>query len=245
MFLPTFVSGPPLPSLHRLPLGQRSGPQFCRASAAVEAAPGVAAVSLDNEREGGSVIQISGQDKPFLLRQLNELVAEAGFSPQRINLLELSEDDAATAEYILDSTISEDDIAALRAKAESVWASADPHPPVVEKDGATLVEYNVPDKRPLPEEVVEQGMWFDVDPYAHRDWTTLTCIVPTGSDSHLKMMKAMADQKINIIFATIRSVAPCDAGYVTDVYLLQTMAGEPLAEGERIILHNAFVDVFV
>lgn len=243
--LPAFLPGYGLtsPSTRR---HQLSRPNACRATASVSTAPSNVDVSIDNGREGGSVISLSGEDKPFLLRQLNAAIAEGGFRPQRINLLELSDDTPATAEYILDTTISDDDLAALRGKVETVWASAEPHPPVsAEGETTKLVSYNVPDRHALPEEAVEKGMWFDVDPYAHRDWTTLTCIVPAGVDSHEKMMKCIAEQKLNIIFATIRSVAPCDAGYTTDVYLLQTMAGKPMAEGERVALHNAFVDVLV
>lgn len=243
---PAFLPGSGLPSsgTHRL---QFSRPHICRASASVSTAPSTVGVSVDNGREGGSVITLSGDDKPFLLRDLNAAVAEAGFEPKRINLLELSEDTPATAEYLLDTTISDADVSALRARVEAVWAGAAPHPPAAsgEEEEERLVAYNVPDKHPLPVEAVEAGMWFDVDPYAHRDWTTLTCIVPSGVGSHEKMMKCMAEQKLNIIFATVRSVAPCEAGYTTDVYLLQTMAGEPMAESERVNLHNAFVDVLV
>jgi predicted amino acid-binding ACT domain protein len=221
----------------------------CRASASVETASSTpVTVSVDNSREGGrSVIRLTGEDKPFLLRGLTAAVEEAGFRPTRINVLEMAPDEPVTGEFFLDASITDADVEALRAKVASVWADAPAHAPVAE-DGASgrkLVPYEMGEAKRLPVEAVESGVFFYVDPFAHADWTTLTIICPTEKGIAREVMSVLAEEKLNIIFATIRSVTASDSGVAPDIYLLQTVARQPLGEGARVRLNNCIVDVLL
>jgi hypothetical protein len=203
-------------------------------------------VTVDNSGEDQrSIIRISGEDKPFLLQHLTVAVEEAGFVPTRINVPEFVTDQPVMSEFFLGNSIHEADVVALRAKVESVWADAPGHAPVAEGDSGEVkaVPYEYVEYDKIPEEVVEKGMFFNVDPYAHADWTTLTAICAVQKGVAQKMMTVFDEDNLNIIFASIRSVDASDSGVATDVYLLQTLSGKPLGERERVSLHNKLVRV--
>lgn len=238
-----FATGAPLPRLAARPSARRG---VCRASASVEAVSAVT-VTVDNSvDDGGSVIRLRGQDKPALLRRLAAAVVEAGFAPTRINVPDFVGESEATSEFVLAKEITLADVDALREKVQSVWADAAPHAPEADpgaKKGP--LPYEFPSYEKMPEAVVEKGLFFNVDPYAHADWTTLTAICPVQEGIAEKMMAAFEEEKLNIIFATIRSVDASDSGVAPDIYLLQTADSSPLGEIERVNLNNRLVKVLV
>lgn len=240
-----FATGPGLPwlSTSRQPM-RRS---VCRAAASVEAASAVTVTVENSGDDQKSIIRLVGEDKPYLLRHLTTAVEEAGFAPTRINVADFIGSKEATSEFTLDKSITDADVEALRAKVQSVWADAPGHATVDDSKAAekTLVSYEVGDCEKIPEDVVERGVFFNVDPFAHADWTTVTAICEVQKGTAQDMMAVFDEEKLNIIFASIRSIDVSDSGVAADIYLLQTLEGEPLGEAERVSLHNRLIKVVV
>lgn len=240
-----FAVGAPLPlrAAARPPARRAS---VCRASASVEAAANTAvSVTVDNSAgDGRSVIRLRGTDKPALLRRLTAAVVEAGFEPTRINVPDFVGETEVTGEFVLGKEIDVADVDTLREKVQSVWADAAPHALESDVSSAEVVKsYEFPSYDQMPEAAVENGLFVNVDPYAHADWTTLTAVCPVQKGFAEEMMVAFEEEKLNIIFATIRSVDASDSAVAPDIYLLQTAESAPLGEVERVRLHNRLVKI--
>lgn len=229
-----------LPTPALLPRLQRPSLTRCTPTATV-ASSSSTTVTLDNTSPT-SILRLTGADKPALLHSLVSAVASHGLSPTLINVADVTP--SATASITLDSTVTDADIVALKDSIESLWTSAAPHAPPAAKDD-TPVPFEILPMTKIPAAAVERGVFVNVDPYAHADWTTITLITPAGAGIAGRAIKAMSDLGNNIIFATVRSEVASDTGVAPDIYLIQTLAGKPLAENERVLLHNMLVEILM
>lgn len=233
---PAFLPTPALlPRLQRPSLARRAAPTATVASVSSTT------VTLDNTSPT-SILHLTGADKPALLHSLVSAVSSHGLTPTLINVAEVKP--SATASITLDATVTDADIAALKDSIESLWTSAMPHaPPAAEDD--TPVTFEILPMNKIPDAAIERGIFVNVDPYAHADWTTVTLITPAGAGIAGRTIKAISDFENNIIFATVRSEVASDTGVAPDIYLIQTLAGKPLAENERVLLHNKLVEILM
>jgi hypothetical protein len=186
-----FLSGPALSPSPRSASSSRCAPR--RGAILAQNAP-ASTVSLDKAVTGAVRLSLSGPDVPFLLREVSRAVKDAGLRATRISCQKVGEgSNMVTSEILLDPSTTEAASAAVRTKISDMWNGASASAPPPSGTDAPETHFKFLELAVASEENIESGRFFNLDPYNHATYTTLTMSTtdsPTISSEILDVIAA-------------------------------------------------------